>query len=352
MAKKKTHEEYVEELKLKNANIEVIGRYINTYTKILHRCKIDGYEWMSRPNSILCGKSCPMCYGNIKKTHEQYVMEAAKVNPYIEVVVEYINAQTKILHRCKIDGYEWYIAPTTILNNHGCPICGNAIKRTHDEYIIEVNKINSNIEVVGEYINAQTKILHRCKIDGYEWCATPDSILRDHGCPVCSRLNAAQKRTRTHEEYVKEVDEIDKNIEVVGEYINAITPILHKCKIDKHEWNARPSTILRSHGCPKCNESKGEKTISAWLDKKNILYKRQKTFDDCKDKYVLRFDFYLSDYNICIEYNGRQHYEPVDYFGGQEEFEGIVNRDKIKKDYCKKNNILLIDIPYFADIYE
>ena len=46
-------------------------------------------------------------------------------------------------------------------------------KKTHEEYVVEVAKANPNIEVIGTYINIKTKILHRCKIDGYEWYATP-----------------------------------------------------------------------------------------------------------------------------------------------------------------------------------
>lgn len=59
--KKKTHEEYVAELAIKNPNIDVIGKYVNAKTKILHRCKIDGYEWMAKPNNMLSGMHCPVC---------------------------------------------------------------------------------------------------------------------------------------------------------------------------------------------------------------------------------------------------------------------------------------------------
>jgi hypothetical protein len=69
-----------------------------------------------------------------------------------------------------------------------------------------------------------------------------------------------------------------------------------------------------------------------------------------KTKYKLAFDFYLPEQNICIEYNGIQHYEPIKYFGGIEEFDKRIERDKIKIEYCKKNNIRLIVIKYNEDI--
>ena len=59
------------------------------------------------------------------------------------------------------------------------------------------------------------------------------------------------------------------------------------------------------------------------------------------------FDFYLPDNNICIEYQGQQHYYPIEHFGGKDRFEEQVQRDLIKKEYCKNNNVILIEIPYW-----
>lgn len=345
--KKKTHDEYVKEVYQINPDIEVIGMYIGANTKILHRCKIDGYEWFVKPNAILHGTGCPMCYGNVRKNHDIYIDELLKINPNIEIVGHYINCKTAILHRCKIDGYEWYATPSNMLSGKGCPVCSGMKKKTHDEYVAEVKAINPNIEVVEPFINVNTKILHRCKIDGCEWYVKPNAILSGKGCPKC-----AGNERYGHDEYIKRVREINSNIEVLGVYVNAHVPILHRCKIDGYEWFATPNGILSGTGCPKCNESKGEKAIANWLNKNNILYELQKRFNDCRSKKPLPFDFYLPDYNVCIEYNGKQHYEPIEYFGGQERFETQILRDNIKEEYCKKNNILLFKIPYFKDINE
>lgn len=278
-------------------------------------------------------------------THEEYVERVKKVNPNIEVVGQYTDAKTKILHKCKTDGYEWCAKPNNILNGRGCPRCAKKERYTHKDYIAKVKDINNNIEVVGIYVNARTSILHRCKIDGCEWCATPDNILHGCGCPRC-----AGNLKYEHEEYVKKVLEINPNIEVVGMYVDGLTPILHRCKIDGCEWTARPSAILYGGGCPRCSASKGEKAIADWLQKKSILYESQKKFEDCRKVYALPFDFYLLDYNILIEYNGKQHYEPIEYFGGQKTFENQILRDNIKKEYCQKNDIFLFEIPYYSNL--
>lgn len=355
MRKRKTHDEYVYELSIKKPNIEVIELYKGNRTKILHRCKIDGYEWKVAPSNLLSGTGCPVCSKKKKKTHTEYIIEVNKINPNIEVVGEYTTAKTKILHRCKIDGHEWYVAPTTILSGYGCPVCGGSMHKTHEEYVAEIAEINPNIEVVGQYINAQTKILHKCKIDGYEWSTRPLVTVRGNGCPMCQRRLARNRLAKTTEEYIKELSIINKNIAVLGQYINAKTQITHKCLICGWEWDVIPESPLYGHGCPQCNKSSksnGEKIVANWLEEQGILYKKQKTFEDCKSKCVLRFDFYLPDYNILVEYNGRQHYEPVDYFGGQKTFEEQVSRDNIKREYCQKNNILLFEIPYYSDLNE
>ena len=103
-------------------------------------------------------------------------------------------------------------------------------------------------------------------------------------------------------------------------------------------------------GCVSNKESIGERLVKTYLDDKNIYYQREKKFKSCINIKELPFDFYLIDYNICIEYNGRQHYEPVDIFGGVNEFHKTQKRDKIKMEYCKNTNTPLIIIKYDENV--
>lgn len=360
--KKKTHEEYVVELAINNPDIEVIEQYIDANTPIMHHCKKHDVYWKAKPSNVRRGRGCKECkkekYRNsVAKSHEEYVRQVGEVNPDIEVLEQYVDGHTPILHHCKKHYIKWMAIPGNILRGGGCLNCGkekigNGLRKTHEQYVNELAKINPNIEVIGLYTGSMIKTLHRCKIDGFEWYAIPNSIIQGNGCPECKRREQSKRRTKTHSQYVQEVAEINPNIEVIGEYIGDGVPILHRCKIDGHEWMARPGNILQGQGCPKCNMSKGEKTIANWLNKNNISYEQQKTFDGCRNKLPLPFDFYLTDYNIAIEYNGKQHYEPVDYFGGEEAFKNVVLRDKIKENYCSENNIHLIKIAYNTNIYE
>lgn len=281
-----------------------------------------------------------------KKTHEEYVAQVAKINPNIEVIGTFVNSRVKILHKCRIDGYEWMVDPNHIVAGTGCPLCAGKIKTTKS-FIKELNQINNTIEVLGEYINGHTKILCRCKIDGYEWEPLPINLLRGSGCPFCSGVNH-----KTHIEYVNEVKRMNDNIEVLGTYINAKTQILHRCKKDGTIWLSDPHHILSGRGCPKCNISYGEKAISDYLDGHNITFKSQYTFLECKNVFCLPFDFYLPDYNACIEYDGQQHFMEIDFFGGKEGYIKRKRNDSIKNVFCEDNNILLLRIKYNENIVD
>lgn len=92
--------------------------------------------------------------------------------------------------------------------------------------------------------------------------------------------------------------------------------------------------------------SKGEQRIRKYLRKNKIKYVSQKKFKACRFKRVLPFDFYLPQLKILIEYQGKQHYEPVKHFGGKKAFNLQKRKDKIKRAYAKKRKILLITISY------
>jgi Zn finger protein HypA/HybF involved in hydrogenase expression len=135
------------------------------------------------------------------------------------------------------------------------------------------------------------------------------------------------------------------NFEYLTPYINMATIIKIKCKKCHNIFEQKPKDhIHNKEGCPYCRESKGEKLIKNILITNKINFIQQKTFDNLKYIRALKFDFYLSDYNTCIEYDGEQHHEKFRF-----EIDNIgllkrQKRDKIKTEYCLKNNINLIRI--------
>ena len=283
-----------------------------------------------------------------RKTHEQFSNELHLINPNIELLGTYVTNRTKILCRCKIDGYEWYARPDNLLSGKGCSICANKsyIPKSHKQFIKELNDINPDIEVIGEYINSYTKIKCQCKIDKNIWYSTPNNLLSGHKCPICSNKHRSVLYSKSHEQFVKELIQINPDIEILGEYSGGHNKIQCRCKKDGHMWYAEPHHLLYGQSCPKCKSSKGEQKICSILQQLNITYIEQYRFDDCKYKRTLPFDFYLPEHNMCIEYQGGQHYFAVDYFGGNDWLIEQQKRDSIKRLYCQNNGIDLIEISY------
>lgn len=293
-----------------------------------------------------------------RKTHEEYVAELVIKNPTVEVVEKYIDAKTKIMHHCLIHDVYWLISPHNALRGKGCNQCmrervGNRLRKSHVQYVDELSIKNPNLEVIETYINHFTPILHHCLIHDIYWKISPANALKGQGCIGCRKDKHRKSMAKTQEQYISEVAMINTNIEVLGMYLNAFTPILHKCKIHDTQWMMRPDNVLHGEcGCPQCTESIGERTVRQWFDMHDVKYDFQYIFSDCCDKQPLPFDFYLPDYNAAIEFQGKQHYEPVEIFGGQEALEYTQRHDKIKSDYCKQNSIRLLCIKYDEDINE
>ena len=99
-------------------------------------------------------------------------------------------------------------------------------------------------------------------------------------------------------------------------------------------------------GCPTCNESVGERIIRTYLEDNDIEYEQEHRFDDCRFKYPLIFDFYIPKLNTVIEFDGIQHFECVEHFGGAETLNVTRKRDSIKNEYINKSNMRMVRLNY------
>lgn len=287
---------------------------------------------------------------NRRKITYDLVKREFDARGYELVSTEYVNNSTKLQYICPKhrdkDILEMTFANFT--NGKGCPYCANRVRKTQEEYEAELAEKKPNIKVIGKYVNLKTKIEHECLICGYHWDVLPDNMLHmPNGCPKCGK-----RAPLTQEEFIQRVTSIDNTIKVIGQYSAVATKISFLCKRCGKVWEAKPNNILNGKGCPHCKTSKGEMKVAQILDDMAIEYGTQYRFPDCRDELVLPFDFFLPKYNICIEYDGLQHFEPCT-FGGISKERAIENlarvqkHDKIKDEYCQDNNITLIRIPYW-----
>ena len=279
--------------------------------------------------------------------------EVFKKNPNLEILSTYTNSHDNVDLYCKKHDLHFSTKAYTLVAGHtkcGCKLCGYELvsQKEHISFDIAKSQIEAEqptFEVYGEEFNKTWNYLCRCKICNNEWKGTLRH-LKAHGCAQCS-----EKKKKTTEQFAENLAKISPDIEIIGEYKARHTNVTCKCKVCGCEWNAQPGNLLVGWGCPKCRATRGERKIAAHLDALNIIYDREKSFEDCKNERVLPYDFYLPDKNVCIEYDGEQHYRPVKFGGkndkdAEERFAATQKRDAIKTQYCKDKGIELIRIPY------
>jgi len=227
-------------------------------------------------------------------------------------------------------------------------------KLSKDDFINKSNKIHNNkydYSLV-EYTYSTDKVEIICPLHG-NFNQVAITHKSGKGCPLCGNLIVANRKTQ--EEFLMEASQAHCGLYDYSKvkYINDKTKVIIICKIHGDFLQQPGSHIRQTQGCPKCNSSNGELLISSLLSKINVLNIREKRFDGCRYKRSLPFDFYLPEYNLVIEYDGVQHFRPINFNGTfktkeslLENFELTKLKDKIKNDFCKLEGIKMIRISY------
>lgn len=204
-----------------------------------------------------------------------------------------------------------------------------------------LSKLNKNIQLIDNYINIRTSIKHKCLKCNIIFESTPKSLLNSKfGCPNCSGKKFSTNNYKS---------KLPNNISLLEEYKGSQYKHKHQCLDCQNIFITKPNYILHmGTNCPYCNKSKGERYIHNYLKENNIEF--QTEFIINLNNTNLRFDFYLPVQNLFIEYDGIQHFKPIDFFGGEEYFDKLKKYDNIKNDYCEINNINLLRISYKDNI--
>jgi protein-arginine kinase activator protein McsA len=290
----------------------------------------------------------------VKLTIEKFIERANKVHnyKYDYSLIKYKNIFTNIKIICPIHG-EFKQIPHKHLQKHGCQKCG-AIRKTKDTtegFIKKAKEIHGDkydYSLV-EYINRSTKVKIICKVHGMFEQMPQSHLITRSGCYKCGRIASGKKLSKSSGEFINKIIKVHGNVYDYSlvDYKNAESIIKIICKIHG-VFQQKAKTHREGHGCQKCYafKSKGEEKIRKFLQKNNILFEEQKTFNECKNKIKLRFDFYLPKHNALIEYDGIQHYKPINSWGGKIRFKEIIKSDKIKNEFAKQNHIKLLRIKY------
>lgn len=291
----------------------------------------------------------------MQKTHEKFVSEIKGKNPNITILGKYIKSYIKIKCKCIICGYEFESRPNDLLNGHGCPQCkktnlSKMYKHSHEDFLQKVKARNIHVDIISDYNGSHKNIHCKCNICNNNFDILAGNLLK-HGCPICGVKRRVISRTKTQEDFVKEMNKQNNNIEIIGKYKTSKDHIECMCKVCGNIWFATPDSLLgdKGTGCPHCKTYKGEKQISDYLKNHKIIFEEQKKYKDLigVGGKKLSYDFYLPTENMFVEYNGEQHYFPIDFFGGQNKFNIQQEHDRRKKEYANKICTKLLIIPYW-----
>lgn len=263
--------------------------------------------------------------------------------------------KSRSIFQCNKDNYEWESTLDAVsrARSTGCPMCGRVAKIKGVEDVNSWLKHNNrSIECLyydGKAASSNSRF--KCLIDGYEWNGKVSNIKSGKGCPVCAKV----KKITEIDEVNQWLKDNNKSFSCIDYCGNVRELSIFKCGICNKEWKSSFNNIKNGNCCPHCSSSKGEKEIEKLLDKHNIDYRTQYWFQDCRIQLPLPFDFavFSNEKLICLfEYQGIQHYEPVDFAGkgfnwAKKQFKRNQKSDDIKRTYCKDNNIPLLEIPYW-----
>ena len=284
-----------------------------------------------------------------RMTHEEFIQKANQNNDKLNIIGIYKCNSEKVDVECKQCGHQWQSLPSNILKNRGCPKCSKCYQCTHEEFVEKLHNMYGNeYSVLGQYVNSKTKIRLKHNVCGCEFDATPSKILNNKDPRRCPNCFGGIKYT--NEEFTKKVYDLVKDEYIfLEEYKNMLTKI--KCKHNKcgHEYFVAPNDFVNSgHRCPYCNQSKGELKCQQYFDNKNINYIAQKTYDG-----LVGLGGKLLSYDFYLpNYNLLIEYQGEFHDGKAnwyvaENLEKQQEHDRRKKQYAKEHNIKLLEIWYW-----
>lgn len=326
---------------------------VDSKTPVEVICKKHG-SFFPTPSNHLNGSKCPTC-SKINRVNKQRIsydefIKMSKVKYNDEFIYHkplHFDFKMSIKATCKKHGIFMLNPERHLKQGTTCPTCSNENKKISiDEFIKRCNNIH-NFKYDYSLVNYNTlkdKIKIICPVHG---------VFLQHGThhlhkrAVCKECTFDDIKNRDVEEFIKTSNLIfnSKYDYTKSIYKNKKTKLNIVCPVHG-TFLKSPLEHLKGSGCPVCKESKGELKIRDFFSKNKISFIAQKKFEECRYKKQLQFDFYLPDYNICIEYDGAQHSEIIEAWGGIEKLKETQYKDNIKNDFCNNNNIGLIRIKY------
>ena len=257
---------FLEQMAKLHPDIEILGTYTRFHEPIEVRCKTCGHIWKPRPRYLISEKSgCPKCAiakraEEQTKSTEDFAKELKALNPNLQLISEYTHSRSNVKIRCNNCGCTWTARADYVLADYKCPSCETAAKRKsvlkpsaqghikkQENLSTKLAKLDKNIEIIGKVTSDTEPVTCRCKKCKTVFERTPKDLLRHPHCPKCNK-----HYRYTPETFRARMEEINPDIEIIGDFKKQAEKLECRCKICDHHWMVTPNKLLQGRGCPKC----------------------------------------------------------------------------------------------------
>ena len=291
----------------------------------------------------------------MKKINDEKFIEKARLkhgNKYEYSKNQYINCKIKTIITCPIHG-DFPQTPSDHLSGCGCPRCGKekiiaASKYDQETFISKARKVHGDKYDYSNtnYISSKFNVSINCRIHGDFFQRPNAHVSSGQGCPKCGAIKVGSYSQSNKEDFVLKAKQVHGDKYNYDEVIYIRSHLKVKIGCPEHGcFEQTPNNHLsKKAGCPVCNSSKGELRISEILIKHKIKFVREYRIPNINVRF--EYDFYLPDYNLLIEFQGIQHYESIEYFGGEENLRYVKRNDIFKKALAREVKIKLIEFSY------
>lgn len=289
---------------------------------------------------------CPECdiEASRAKRKKAFLDQARRVHgeKFDYSKVDFVNSNINVEIVCPHHGSFWQGLGQHVLRTFGCPECSRkADKLTQSDFEKKAKEIHGDAYDYSKtvFVECASKLTITCKKHG-DFIQRAQSHLSGNGCKKCFM----ERNRGSTEAFIDEAKKIHGNkydysrVKYTGNK-NLVEII---CPIHGSFWQKPNSHISSKNGCRFCSDSKGEREVEHFLKRYGIKYIREYRILP----HLYRYDFYLPDFDIYIEFNGVQHYFPVETFGGVKAFEKVKENDKIKRNIVQSKGGFFITITY------
>jgi hypothetical protein len=339
-----------------------------SHKKVWWKCSVaSDHRWEAWIQNRVRGATCPCCCNRktvpsncLSTTHPHLASQWSCKN---EIKPTDITAgyNKKAWWMCN-KGHTWQSAVNSrTRDGDGCPFCSGLKATPKNNLAVRFPKITkewdhnkNNLSPDQLLPNSMKRVWWKCeKSKEHSWQTTPNNrVSKNHPCPYCAgkKADSTTSLLAKYPNICKEWDYEKNSIKPED-----LLPYSHKkvwwvCnKNQTHRWLASPlnRTGKNKTRCPYCYSSSGEKLIHNYLLQTTTTFSREHRISKCRNKKPLPFDFAILEPCLgLIEFQGKQHYEMIEMYDGEEGYQKRILHDQIKRDYCKANNIPLLEVRY------